>query len=70
MKNLLLITQVSISFLTPVFLGFYLGMKLDKWLKLDGIFSIILLIVGVLSGFLNAYKLIMSTNRIDKKEEK
>lgn len=69
MKNLILITQISIAFLGPVFLGFYIGIKLDQWLKLNGLFSIILLIIGVLSGFLNAYKLIMSTNRTRKKED-
>ncbi len=75
MRNLVLITQVSMSFLGSVFLGFYIGLKLDQWLKLNGVFSIILLIIGVLSGILNAYKLIMSTNRrnitkIEEKEDK
>jgi len=69
MRNIVLITQVAISFLSPMFLGLYIGYKLDQWLKLNGIFSIILMILGVISGFLNAYKLIMTTNR-DKKKSK
>lgn len=69
MNNIVLITQVAISFLSPMFLGLYIGYKLDQWLKLDGVFSIILMILGVISGFLNAYKLIMTTNR-DKKKSK
>lgn len=69
MRNLVLITQLAFSLLGPIFLGLYLGLKVDKWLKTGSVFSIILLIFGVFSGFLNAYKLINSINSTKSKIE-
>lgn len=70
MKNLLLLTQVAFSFLGPIFVGLYIGRKIDEFFNLNGIFSIILMILGVISGFLNAYNLIMTTNRTKKNTKK
>lgn len=69
MKNLVLITQLGISLITPILLGLWIGAQIDKWLKLNGIFSIILMLIGVISGFLNAYKLIIKTNVEVKKTD-
>lgn len=69
MKNFALISQLAISLITPIFVGLWIGGKIDKILKLNGVFTLILIILGIISGFLNAYKLIMETNK-DKKQEK
>lgn len=69
MKNIVLISQLAISIITPILVGVLFGMLIDKWLNLNGIFSIILMLLGVASGFLSAYKIIMRTNKdLDKKE--
>lgn len=70
MKNLVLITQLAFSIVSPILLGLFIGSLLDKWLNLNGIFSIILMLLGVASGFLNAYKLIMKTNAGKEKSDR
>ena len=70
MKNIVLITQVGISMMTPILVGLFLGYGLDKFLKLNGVFSVILLILGVFSGFMNTYRLIMKYNSGPKKGDK
>lgn len=69
MKNLVLITQLGITLISPILLGLWIGAQIDKWLNLNGIFSVILMLIGVISGFLNAYKLIMRTNVEEKKTD-
>lgn len=72
MKNLVLISQVGISMITPILLGLFIGNKLDKWLGWNGIMTIILILMGVAAGFLNTYKLLDNANnqrkRVDKNE--
>lgn len=67
MKNLILISQLAISLVSPIFLGLFIGIQLDKFLNLNHIFTLLLIVLGVFSGFLNAYKLIMSLNGSKKK---
>ena len=57
-KNLALITQVGLSIVTPILLGVYLGDLLDKKLNTNGIFTLILILLGAGAGFLNLFKLI------------
>ena len=57
-KNLALITQVGLSIVTPILLGVYLGGLLDKKLNTNGIFTLILILLGAGAGFLNLFKLI------------
>ena len=66
MKNIVLITQVGISIISPILLGLWIGSKLNDWLGTKYIFSIIMLILGIAAGFLQAYKLIIKATK-DKK---
>lgn len=63
LKNLALITQVGISIVTPILLGVYLGNFIDKKLGTNGVFAIILIILGAGAGFLNIFKLTGSKKR-------
>lgn len=56
-KNLALISQIGISIITPILLGVYAGNFLDKKLGTNGVFAIILIIIGAAAGFLNIFKL-------------
>ena len=67
MKNIVLITQVGISIISPILLGLWIGTKLDKWLDTKYVFSIILIILGIASGFLQAYKLIIKATNNNSK---
>ncbi len=65
MRNIVLISQVAITMLSPIFVGLFIGGLLDKWLKLNGVFTIILLLLGVVSGFVSTYKLIKQMNQTE-----
>ena len=68
LKNLALVSQIGFTIITPILLGVYIGTKLDKWLKTSAIFLTIFIVMGVISGFLNAYKIIAKLN-FDKEEK-
>ena len=57
-QNLALITQIGLSIITPILLGVYLGDLLDKKLNTNGVFTLILIVLGAGAGFLNLFKLI------------
>lgn len=57
LKNLSLISQIGISVITPILLGAYAGNFLDKKIGTNGVFSIILILLGAGAGFLNIFKL-------------
>lgn len=57
LKNLALITQVGLSIITPILLGVYLGMFIDKKVGSKGVFAIIFMLIGAGAGFLNIFKL-------------
>ncbi|SHE80484.1 F0F1-ATPase subunit, putative [Tissierella praeacuta DSM 18095] len=57
LQGLALISQIGFSVITPILIGVYLGQFIDKKLGMNGIFSIIFIILGVGAGFLNIFKL-------------
>lgn len=63
MKNLVLLSQLAISLVSPIFLGLFIGIQIDNYFGLGHIFTIILMLLGVISGFINSYKLITSLNK-------
>lgn len=63
LKNLTLISQIGISIITPILLGVYLGNFIDKKLGTNGVFAIILIIIGAGAGFLNIFKLAGNNKR-------
>lgn len=66
MKNLVLLSQLAISLVSPIFLGLFIGIWIDNHFGLGHIFTLILMLLGVISGFINSYKLISSLNRNKK----
>ena len=60
-----LISQIGFSIITPILLGVIIGQFLDKKLGKNGIFSIIFVILGAISGFFYLIKL--STKSSKKK---
>lgn len=67
-RNLALISQVGISIITPIFLCLYIGYKLDKYFGTSLI--ILFLILGVISGCMMGYKLVMSMIKKDAQDDK
>lgn len=56
LQSLVLISQVAIAFMAPVFLMLFIGIKIDG--KYNTNWAILLLIIGIAAGFLSVYKLI------------
>ncbi|QXM06714.1 AtpZ/AtpI family protein [Crassaminicella indica] len=58
-KNLALLTHIGILMIIPIFGAVYLGNLVDQKLGTNNIFLIAFIILGVGSGFLNVYKVVM-----------
>ena len=69
MKSFVMITQVGLSMLTPIFLCVFLGVYVDKMLHTSYWF-IILLILGILAAFRNVYYLTKQFYQKDLEKEK
>lgn len=53
-----LITQLGVTVTVSVLVGLAIGLFLDKKLSLNGPFTILFLIFGIIGGFKAAYELI------------
>lgn len=67
-RNIVLISQIGINMLVPVFLCVAIGVWIDK--RFNTWFTLPLLILGIAAGARNAYTLAMDTIRIDEKRRK
>ncbi|SFR62799.1 AtpZ/AtpI family protein [Anaeromicropila populeti] len=65
----LMITQLGLTFITPIGLCSILGYYLDQWMK-TGFWFIVMFFVGVLAGFRNAYHLTKGFYTKDLQREK
>jgi len=57
LQNLALISQVGIMMIVPIIGGVVIGAFLDRFMKTNGIFLIIFILLGVGSSFRNLYVL-------------
>ena len=72
-KNIALISQLGISMMVPVFLGVGIGLLIDKHFD-SMVFSIIGLVFGIVAGYRNTFRIVMSSfdnakNQVKTKEE-
>lgn len=67
LKALSLILQLGITMMVPIFLCLFLGIWLDRLFG-TGFLVIVLLVLGMLAGFRNAYYMVQSFTRDDRKE--
>ena len=68
MKNIVLISQLSICVMVPTFLCLAIGLWLDG--KFGTYFTIPLLIIGIAAGARNAYVLAMNSIKQDEQAKK
>lgn len=57
-KAIALFTQVAVSMLVPIFICFFAGRTIDRLIGTEGIFLIILTVLGILAGFRSVYMLV------------
>ena len=63
LKAFSLVIRISFSVITPVLVGFFLGRYLDRSLMLNGSSTIILTILGGVSGFIYLLKVSTKSNK-------
>ncbi len=64
-ENLAFLTHLGFMMIIPIFVGVYIGKLIDERFGTGSIFLFIFIGVGVITSFLNLYKITMK--RIDKK---
>lgn len=67
LQNLSLLSYIGIMMLVPILAAVYLGNFLDKKFDTGNIFLMIFILLGVTSGFLNVYKIVMKDIKKKKK---
>ncbi len=67
LQNLSLLSYIGIMMLVPILVAVYLGNFLDKKFDTGHIFLMIFILLGVTSGFLNVYKIVMKDIKKKKK---
>ncbi len=67
-RGLMMISQISISMLVPIFLCLFFGIKLNEWLEMV-CFVPIFLFLGMGAAIRNVYQLTKSFYAKDKKRE-
>lgn len=65
MKGIVLISQLGISMLVPIFLCVFIGQKIDQRLT-KNYFTILFLVLGIATAYRNAYLLIKSVYASNK----
>jgi len=57
LENLALISQIGIAMITPIIMGLYLGKLIDNKFNTQPIFLFVFIIMGVIAGFMNIFKI-------------
>ena len=67
LRYLSLISQVGFTMVTPILLCTFIGIKLEQ--RFEFPFTLIFIILGVISGCMSGFKLIMNTiKKMDKRK--
>lgn len=66
-KGVALLTHIGLLMVLPIFMGVYIGNFLDNKLNMGNFFLLAFILVGVVVGFLNVYKVIMKDIKRNKK---
>ena len=65
-KSLGFLSSVGISLVASILIGLAMGIYLDRWLDTRPLFTLIMLLIGVISGFRNIY--ILTTRELKRQE--
>ena len=67
MKAISLVLQLALTMMVPIFLCLFAGIWLDRRFG-TGYIVIIMLVLGILAGFRNAYYMVVGFTKDDRKE--
>ncbi|MFK5926424.1 MAG: AtpZ/AtpI family protein [Desulfuromusa sp.] len=65
-KSLGFLSSVGISLVVSILIGLAMGIYLDRWLDTRPLFTLVMLLIGVISGFRNVY--ILTTRELKRQE--
>lgn len=68
-KSLGFLSSIGISLVASILIGLALGYYLDQWLDTAPVFTLIMLLIGIISGFRNVYILTTKELRRQQREE-
>lgn len=54
-----LLTQIGLTIIFTLVIAIFIGQYLDKKFSLNGIFTVIFILVGIAAGFISVYKQII-----------
>ena len=60
-KNLTLLTQIGLIFVISILFSIFLGSIIDNIFDTNNVLKIRFIIIGVVSGFVSVYKIIMKS---------
>ena len=69
-KSLGFLSSIGISLVAAILIGLAMGYYLDQWLDTSPMFTLIMLAIGIISGFRNIYILTTRELRRQELEEK
>ena len=58
-QSLKLVSMIGITMVVCIFSGFFLGFYLDRWLGTKGLLLALFILLGIVSGFYQVYRIIM-----------
>jgi len=65
-KSLGFLSSVGISLVASILIGLAMGVYLDRWLDTRPLFTLIMLVIGVISGFRNVF--ILTTRELKRQQ--
>ena len=65
-KSMGFLSSVGISLVASILIGLFMGIYLDDWLDTRPLFTLIMLLIGIISGFRNIY--ILTTRELKRQE--
>ncbi len=65
-KSLGFLSSVGISLVASILIGLAMGVYLDRWLETSPLLTLVMLLIGVISGFRNVY--ILTTRELKRQE--
>jgi ATP synthase protein I len=63
------LSSLGLTLVFSTFIGFGLGWLLDKFLKTGPLFTILLLLLGIVAGFVNVWRTVRIEQEPDEEEE-
>jgi len=69
LQNLSIVMRFGLTMALSVGVFFYIGLRLDRWLKTKGIFTVTLTLFGIIGGARTVYRQVMEITESNKEDK-